>query len=78
VGLAGGVGKLLKRADELLTKGEMRLACHMVDWAYNADPNNPEVRERVRRIYIARAEAESSTMAAGIYRSRAGEMEDNL
>jgi alkyl sulfatase BDS1-like metallo-beta-lactamase superfamily hydrolase len=78
VGLAGGVGKLLKRADELLGMGKTRMACHMAEWAYGAEPNDPQVRESVRRIYIARAEAESSTMAAGIYRSRAGEMEDDL
>ncbi|MBW1888434.1 MAG: MBL fold metallo-hydrolase, partial [Deltaproteobacteria bacterium] len=78
VGLAGGVKKLLKRADELLAAGETRMACHMADWAYGAEPNNPDVREIVRRVYTTRAEAESSTMAIGIYRSRAGEMEDDI
>jgi len=78
VGLAGGVEKLVKRADELLETGEMRMACHMADWAYGAEPDNPDVREIVRRVYTTRAEAESSTMAIGIYRSRAGEMEDDL
>jgi alkyl sulfatase BDS1-like metallo-beta-lactamase superfamily hydrolase len=77
VGLAGGVDKLLKRADELLTDGKTRMACHLADWAYGAEPDNPEVREIVRRVYTTRAEAESSTMAIGIYRSRAGEMDDD-
>ena len=40
-------------------------------------PENDQAKEIVRRVYTTRAEAESSTMATGIYRSRAGEMEDD-
>ena len=72
--LAGGVDKLIPRAKELKQAGNFRLACHLADWAYLAAPDSPEVREAVYQIYVARAEAETSTMAIGIFMARAREV----
>ena len=74
VRLAGGVDKVVSRAEELLSSGDLRLACHLTDWAYLASPQESGVREIRRRVYTARVEAESSTMAIGIYRTTAKEM----
>ena len=65
--LAGGAEKLAARAAEHADKGNWRLACHLVDWASEAAPRNADV-QRVRvTLYERRAEAETSTMARGIY-----------
>jgi len=72
--LAGGVDKIVSRAEESLLSGDLRLACHLTDWAYLASPQDSSVREIRRQVYTARVEAESSTMAIGIYRTTAREM----
>ncbi|MBW1818210.1 MAG: MBL fold metallo-hydrolase [Deltaproteobacteria bacterium] len=72
--LAGGAETLARRAEELLEAGDFRLACHLADWAHLAAPDNPEVRKTAGRIYGKRAEAETSTMAMGIYLWAAGTM----
>ena len=74
--LAGGADRLAARADELAAAGEFRLAGHLADWAGLAAPEDPAVRQTVRRVYTARAEAEKSTMAIGIFMSAARAMED--
>jgi glyoxylase-like metal-dependent hydrolase (beta-lactamase superfamily II) len=72
--LAGGVASLLARASELADAGELRLACHLADWAHHAAPDDPEVRATRGRIYLQRAAAERSTMAVGIFRATARDM----
>jgi alkyl sulfatase BDS1-like metallo-beta-lactamase superfamily hydrolase len=72
--LAGGADKLAARAKEALKKGDLRMACHLVDWAYLASPASKKINEAAEKIYNARAEAESSTMAIGIFRAAAREM----
>jgi alkyl sulfatase BDS1-like metallo-beta-lactamase superfamily hydrolase len=72
--LAGGVDKLLSRIEELLEGGNLRLACHLADWAYLSSPGDAKVREITSQVYATRAETETSTMAIGIYRTAANEM----
>jgi alkyl sulfatase BDS1-like metallo-beta-lactamase superfamily hydrolase len=72
--LAGGVEALLVRAGEVAEAGNLRLACHLIDWAYHADPDNAAVRAARGAIYAHRANDERSTMAVGIYRATAREM----
>lgn len=74
VRLAGGVEKLILRAEELLSSGDLRLACHLTDWAYMTLPQDISVRKIRHRVYKARVEVESSTMAVGVYRTTAREM----
>jgi len=75
--LAGGAEKIAARAEELLSSGDFRMACHLVEWAYLASPENPMVRKIGARVFTARAKAESSTMAVGIYFTAAKEMGGN-
>jgi alkyl sulfatase BDS1-like metallo-beta-lactamase superfamily hydrolase len=67
VALAGGVEKLLERAGELVERGQLQLACHLADWAADADPDNPSVHRLRAEVYGHRSEAETSTMAQGIF-----------
>jgi alkyl sulfatase BDS1-like metallo-beta-lactamase superfamily hydrolase len=68
--LAGGVTSLLKRALEL-EPSDLRLACHLADFALEAAPANPEVREAVAGLYERRADTETSLMAMNLCRSAA-------
>ena len=75
-GLAGGAAGFCDRALELLAAGgdrAMRLACHLVEFAWLATPGDPGVCEIRRQVYTARAEAATSTMARGVYRWAARE-----
>jgi alkyl sulfatase BDS1-like metallo-beta-lactamase superfamily hydrolase len=67
--LAGGVGAVVARAMEKLAAGEIVLACHLVDWAVAAAPDDKSAHEARMKIYAARAEREESTMAHGIFRA---------
>jgi alkyl sulfatase BDS1-like metallo-beta-lactamase superfamily hydrolase len=67
--LAGGAEVLLARAERLATDGELRLACHLVEMAVQAEPDNRRAHEVRAAVYDARRSAESSFMASGIYRS---------
>jgi alkyl sulfatase BDS1-like metallo-beta-lactamase superfamily hydrolase len=69
--LAGGAETLAERAEELVREGDCRLACHLADWAFLADPDNASVRVSAGRVYMARMKIESSTMAYGIFTSAA-------
>lgn len=64
--LAGGAAKLAERAQYLSETGEMRLACHLVEMAADADPR-PEIHAIRAEIYQARRDQETSLMAKGIY-----------
>ena len=72
--LAGGVQALLVRARQLAEAGNLRLACHLADWAHHAAPQDAGARTLRGEIYAARAAAEQSTMAVGIFNSTAREM----
>lgn len=66
--LAGGVDRLVGRAREL-AHGDLRLACHLAEWAFLADRGS----ENARRCYVdvleQRASAEPSLMAQVNFRS---------
>ena len=47
--------------------GSMRLAAHLVELAWLADPDDPGVRDARRAVFTVRAEAASSTMARGVF-----------
>ena len=47
--------------------GSMRLAAHLAELAWLADPGDPGVRDARRAVFTARAEAASSTMARGVF-----------
>jgi len=73
--LAGGPGRLIKRAKELMSKGNLSLACHLVEWACSTCPGQLDFLEIRRQIYGARASAEASIIAKGVFRTAAENMQ---
>src|SRR5260370_4795927 len=67
--VAGGVAAVVARAMEKLAAGEVVLACHLVDWAVAAEPDDRSSHEARMKVYAARAEREESTMAHGIFQA---------
>ena len=76
--LAGGVSTLLERAETLLAAGDARLACHVVEAAYLVSPDDAQVRSARARVLRARAGAEQSLMARGIFNAAAVETESAM
>lgn len=67
--LAGGVGRLVARARALAEAGELRLACHLVEAAVQAAPEDREAHAARAEVYTLRRHEERSLMAKGIYRA---------
>jgi alkyl sulfatase BDS1-like metallo-beta-lactamase superfamily hydrolase len=75
VALAGGIEIYLRRAMALADAGDFRLACHLVETAVQAAPDDKAAHAVRRDVYAARAKGESSLMARGIFGSAARESE---
>jgi alkyl sulfatase BDS1-like metallo-beta-lactamase superfamily hydrolase len=71
--LAGGASALAARARELAAAGDDALACELVELAARAAPNDREIGAARSEIYAARAKAERSLMARGIYAAAAAD-----
>ncbi len=69
--LCGGIDALLRRARELARSGDMRLACHLADFALECGPKNAAVGDAVAAIYETRADGEPGLMAENLFRSAA-------
>ena len=69
--LCGGARALADRAEALAAAGEFRLACHLADYALEAEPSDTEVQNKVAAIYESRAGAEESLMTINIFNSAA-------
>ncbi len=69
-GLAGGAENLAQKAQEL-AKQDPRTACHLADYALEAEPDNNRVQEIVSALYQDRADGERSLMAVNIFESAA-------
>jgi alkyl sulfatase BDS1-like metallo-beta-lactamase superfamily hydrolase len=67
--LASGPEKLVARALKKLEERELPLACHLIDWAVAAAPDDKSAHEARVRIYDARAKSELSTMSHGVFRA---------
>ena len=65
--LAGGSEALASRAEKVAGTGDLRLACHLVEMAYLADPENARVHGIRSEIYRQRRESETSLMARGVF-----------
>ena len=76
--LAGGADKLAARAEQLASEGDLRLACHLVEMAVLAEPDDRRVHEVRAAVYDARRAAEASFMASGIYRSAALDSQERI
>ena len=73
--IAGGADVLMRRAVELAASGDLRLACHLADFAGWAAPDDPSIHEQRAKVYEARRKSEASLMAKGIFRGAARESE---
>jgi len=71
--LAGGLGRVLERAQRSLDAGDLKMASHWVDWAVEAEPDSAEAHALRAAVYERRVAAESSTMSKGIFRAAANE-----
>ncbi|HXX49196.1 MAG TPA: alkyl sulfatase dimerization domain-containing protein, partial [Myxococcota bacterium] len=71
--VAGGVAKLVARAEACRARGDLKMASHWADWAVEADPDSREAHAARAAIYAERVDAESSTMSKGIFRAAANE-----
>ena len=76
--LAGGAGRLAERAEEVLAEGDLRLAGHLAELAALAAPDDAGVHAVRARVFEARNEAESSTMAKGVFAWAARESRQHL
>jgi alkyl sulfatase BDS1-like metallo-beta-lactamase superfamily hydrolase len=65
--IAGGADVLAKRALQLVAQGDLRLACHLAEFAVQAAPDQASIHQVRAQVYQARRKAESSLMAKGIF-----------
>jgi alkyl sulfatase BDS1-like metallo-beta-lactamase superfamily hydrolase len=66
VALAGGIGPVLERARALAAEGDLRLACHLVEFAVLAEPHSQDVHDARAEIYATRSAEQVSSMARNI------------
>lgn len=67
VALAGGTAPLVTRALALCERGDLRLACQLIELAVQAAPEDKAIHAARFDIYKTRRKAETSLMAKGIY-----------
>jgi alkyl sulfatase BDS1-like metallo-beta-lactamase superfamily hydrolase len=75
--LAGGATVLAARAVEVADT-DLALACQLIEWAVQAEPDSQVLHRHRADIYTRRRDAERSFMASGIYRSAALDSEANV
>ncbi len=73
--LTGGADKMAVRAEQLAGDNDLRLACHLIETAVLAEPNNKNLHAIRAKIYQQRVKQESSLMAKGIFRHAASQSE---
>jgi alkyl sulfatase BDS1-like metallo-beta-lactamase superfamily hydrolase len=66
VTLAGGLGRVIEQAARLAAAGNLRLACHLVEYAVLAEPGSGDAHALRQEIYAARSRGEVSSMARNI------------
>ena len=71
--MAGGAEKLAARAETLAADDKLRLACHLIETATLAEPDNKKLHAIRSAIYQQRVQMETSLMAKGIFRFAASE-----
>ena len=69
--IAGDAETLAARAEALAQSGNLRLACHLADYALEAAPDNQTIQQKVAAIYDQRANEEESLMSINIFNSAA-------
>ena len=69
--LAGGALAVAKQAEALAGDGAIDVACHLIEFAANAEPDNEAVHRIRAELYRVRAGQELSLMGKGIYNAAA-------
>ena len=67
IALSGGSNAFIQRALALASQDDLRLACHLIELAVSASPNDLEVHSARANIYQRRRQQETSLMAKGIF-----------
>ena len=75
--LSGGARRLADRATELVASGDHALACHLAETAWLASPEDRSIATIRSEVYAARAKAELSLMARGVYSAAARETRED-
>ncbi|MBW2724262.1 MAG: MBL fold metallo-hydrolase, partial [Deltaproteobacteria bacterium] len=73
--LSGGALAMAQRARELADGGKLEVACHLIEFAADAEPDQAEIHAIRAALYRARAEAELSLMGKAIYNAAASDSE---
>jgi len=73
--LAGGAEVVMRKAEAAAAAGDLRLACHLADFAGWAAPDDPSVHAARAAIYDLRRKSEPSLMSKGIFKAAARESE---
>jgi alkyl sulfatase BDS1-like metallo-beta-lactamase superfamily hydrolase len=76
--LAGGALALARRGDEVADTGDLRLACHLVELAGLAAPEDRDVQAIRAAVYERRRTSERSLMAQGVFASAVRESNEAL
>lgn len=66
IALGGGLDRVLDRVQELRAAGNLRLACHLVEYAVIAEPASKPAHALRAEVYAARAQLQESSMARNI------------
>jgi alkyl sulfatase BDS1-like metallo-beta-lactamase superfamily hydrolase len=67
--LAGGTSQLVARAMSRFNGGDLRLASHLIDWAYAAAPDDPAVNHARMQIYSTRAEHSQALITRSLFKA---------
>ena len=78
VALSGGVGPVLERVRALVLDGDLRIACHLLEFAVLAEPGSKEAHEVRTEVYRARSAQQESSMARNILAHAALSSEQGL
>jgi alkyl sulfatase BDS1-like metallo-beta-lactamase superfamily hydrolase len=73
--LAGGALAVARQAEALAANGALDVACHLIEFAASAEPDNAGIHGIRASLYRARAEQELSLMGKGIYGAAARDSE---
>jgi alkyl sulfatase BDS1-like metallo-beta-lactamase superfamily hydrolase len=71
--LAGGMERLVARAQALADAGDLAMASHLIDWAVAAEPVDDAAHAARAAIYEARARQATALMTRGIFTAAARE-----
>jgi hypothetical protein len=63
----------MRRAQEAVVDGDLRLACHLADLAGWAAPDDASIHGARADVYVERRKAEPSLMSKGIFMAAARE-----